>query len=219
LALSRVIKTFLSEVRIAGIMAKCVTCGERKGNRVCPAVNGGICSLCCGSKRQKEIRCVDSCDYLKKGGEYQLERDITRKISQDLHAESEDVFDRDDVALFVMSIEGFFVDRFYPDSEVNDTHILQSLNRLYAFLSGTLLALDPENRIEELILKKFDDANRKNRNLPDTLKARAILRIIKSIRSSSGGVLGNRNYLEMIYSQHTGKGKWVDLFGELESKE
>jgi len=198
-------------------MAKCVTCGERKGNRFCPAVSGDICSLCCGSKRQKEIRCVDSCDYLKKGSEYQLDREITRKINEDLHVESEDVFNRDDVAPFVMDIERFFVGRFYSNGDVNDTHILHSLNRLYAFLSGTLPALDPENSIEELIFKKFDEASRKNRHLQEALKTRAILRIIKSIRSSSGSVLGNRNYLEMIYSQHTGKGKWVGLFEKLES--
>lgn len=104
-------------------MAKCLTCGERKGNRFCPTVNGNICSLCCGSKRQKEIVCVPSCDFLNKGTEYQLDRDITRRITSDLHAESEDVFGRDDVAPFVISIERFFVDRFYPDREVNDTHI------------------------------------------------------------------------------------------------
>ncbi len=200
-------------------MAKCVTCGERKGSRLCPAINRDICSLCCGSKRQKEISCVPSCDFLKKGTEYQTEKDITRKINDDLHAESEDVFDRDDVASFVMSIEGFFVDRFYPNREVNDTHILQSMSRLYAFLSGTLPCLDPENSIEELIFEKFDEANRKNRHLSDALKARVVLRIIKTIRTSSGGVLGNRNYLEMIHSQHTGKGKWADLFTKLASED
>lgn len=184
---------------------------------MCPAVNGTICSPCCGSKRQKEIRCVDSCEYLKKGTEYQSEREITRKISEDLRAESEDIFNRDDVAPFVMEIERFFVDRFYPDGDVNDTQILHSLSRLYAFLSGTLTVLDPQNTIEELVFKKVDDTKKKNRNLPDALKTRAILRIIKSIRSSSGSVLGNRNYLEMIYSQHTGKGKWVVLFEKLES--
>ena len=200
-------------------MAKCLTCGERKGNRLCPVVNGNICSLCCGSKRQKEILCISSCSYLKKGTEYQTDRDITRKINEDLHAESEDVFDRDDVAPFVMSIEGFFIDRFYPDTEVNDTHLLQSMSRLYAFLSGTLPALEPQNGIEGLIFKEFAEASRKTRHLPDVLKTRAVLRIIRSIPTSSGGILGNRNYLEMIYSQHTGKGKWADLFAKLASED
>ncbi len=198
-------------------MAKCLTCGERKGNRFCSAINGNICSLCCGSKRQKEIVCAPPCDFLSKGTEYQLDRDITRKINSDLHAESEDVFSRDDVAPFVMSIERFFVDRFYPDMEVNDNHILQSMSRLYAFISGTLPALEPQNNTENLIFKEFAEVNRKSRHLPDALKARCVLRIIKSIRTSSGGVLGNRNYLEMVYGQHTGKGKWADLFAKLES--
>jgi len=156
---------------------------------------------------------------LKKGTAYQLDRDVEKKISSDLHAESEDVFNRDDIAPFAMAIEGYFVDRFYPNRDVNDNHILQSMNRLYAFLSGTLPTLEPINNIEELIYKEFREIDRKTRTLPDRLKARAVLRIIKSIRTSSGGVLGNRNYLEMIYSQHTGKGKWADLFTRLESSD
>lgn len=200
-------------------MAKCLTCGERKGNRFCPAVNGNICSFCCGSKRQKEIRCVPSCDYLKKGSEYQLGRDIARKISSDLHEESEDVFQMEEVIPFVMPLERFFVDQFYHDRGVNDNHIHESLKKIYAFQSGKLPVLGAENRVEELIFLKFREVDRRAHDLPENLKARAILRIIKSIRSSSGGVLGNHNYLEMIYSQHTGKGKWVDLFGKLESDE
>ncbi|MCJ7641336.1 MAG: hypothetical protein MUO29_05490 [Desulfobacterales bacterium] len=58
-------------------MAKCLTCGERKGNRLCPAVSGNICSSCCGTKGQKEIECLPSCDYLKKETDYQLcRRDV-----------------------------------------------------------------------------------------------------------------------------------------------
>ncbi len=70
-----------------------------------------------------------------------------------------------------------------------------------------------------MIFKAFTEADGKTRDLPAALKARAILRMIRSIRTSSGGVLGNRNYLEMIYSQHTGKGKWADLFTKLESND
>jgi hypothetical protein len=200
-------------------MAKCVTCGERKGNRFCQAVNSNICSLCCGSKRQKEIQCAPSCDYLKKGAEYQLDRDITRRVSSDLHAESEDMFQMKEVIPFVMSLERFFVDEFYRDRGVNDDHIHECLRKIYAFQTGKFPALEASNRVEELIFLKFREVDRKTRDLEESLKARAVLRIIRSIRSSSGGVLGNRNYLEMIYSQHTGKGKWVDLFRELERKE
>jgi len=200
-------------------MGKCLTCEERKGNRFCPAVNGNICSLCCGTKRQKDIECPPSCDYLIKGTEYQLDRDITRKINADLHTESEDVFQMEEVIPFVTSMERFFVDQFYHNREVNDDHIHESLKKIYAFQTGKLPVLGAENGIEKAIFEKFHEVDRKAKNLGESLKAAAILRIIKSIRSSSGGVLGNRNYIEMIYSQHTGKGKWSNLFEKLESNE
>jgi len=198
-------------------MAKCSSCGERKGNRFCPGLNANICSLCCGTKREKEIHCLESCQYLKSGKDYQLGRKIDKRISSDLHAETTDVFGTDEAAAFVMPLERFFIVQFYHDKEVSDLRIIESLRKIYAFQKGIIPALKGENRTEELILLKFREVNRKFSNLSDDLKARAILRIIKSIRSSSGGALGNRNYLEMIYSQHTGKGKWADLFQKLES--
>ena len=198
-------------------MAKCASCGERKGNRLCPGLNASICSLCCGTKREKEIHCLESCQYLKSGKDYQLGREIDRRINSDLHAETTDVFGTGEVTEFVMPLERFFIDQFYRDKEVTDLRIIEALTKIYAFQKGIVPALEGETRAEELILKKFSEMNRRFSNLSDDLKARAVLRIIKSIRSSSGGVLGSRNYLEMIYSQHTGKGKWADLFQKLES--
>jgi hypothetical protein len=198
-------------------MAKCGSCGERKGNRFCPGLNASVCSLCCGTKREKEILCLESCEYLKKGKDYQLDREIIKKISSDLHAESADVFDIDEVAAFVMPMERFLVDRFYRDKGVVDHHIYEAFVKIYAFQTKMIPELKGEDGAEELIFKKFDEVNMMVSNLSEELRKRAILRIIKSIRSSSGSVLGNRNYLEMIYSQHTGKGKWGDLFEKLES--
>ena len=198
-------------------MAKCASCGERKGNRFCPGLNVSICSLCCGTKREKEILCVGACEYLKKGRDYQLGREIDKKISSDLRAETADVFEMDEVAPFVMGLESFFVDQFYDDKGARDNDIYGALAKIYAFQKGMILGLEGESKSEESIFNKFNEVNRKFSNISAELKARAILRIIRSVRSSSNDVLGNRNYLEMIYSQLTGKGKWVDLFQKLES--
>ena len=127
-------------------MAKCATCGERKGNRFCQGLNAGICSLCCGSKREKEILCIEACEYLKKGKDYQLNREIDKKISSDLQAETADVFEMEEVADFVMLLERFFVDRFYPDEEAHDNRIYEALTRIYAFQKGILLGLEGENK-------------------------------------------------------------------------
>jgi hypothetical protein len=113
-------------------------------------------------------------------------------------------------------MERFFVDQFYLDKEVGDNHVYEALTKIYAFQKGIIRTLEGENKTEESIFRKFNEVNEGASSLSDGLKARAILRIIKSIRSSSGGILGSRNYLEMIYSQHTGKGKWAELFLKLE---
>jgi hypothetical protein len=198
-------------------MAKCANCGQRKGNRLCPGLKASVCSLCCGTKREKEIFCVDACEYLKKGKDYQLRREIDRKISSDLQAEKADVFEMDEVAAFVMALERFFIDQFYDDRETRDNPISEALTKIYAFQKGIIPGLEGENKFEEPIFKKFHEVNKRFSALSGELKGRAILRIIKSIRSSSGGALGSRNYLEMVYSQHTGRGKWADLFQKLES--
>ena len=199
-------------------MAKCASCGETKGERLCPGLKASLCSLCCGMKREKEILCPETCEYLKKGKDYQRNREIEKKISSDLQAETADVFEMDEVAAFAMALERFFIDQFYRDQEISDLRIVEALTKVYAFQKRMIPALVGENRAEELIVEKFREMNRKFSNLSDELKARTILRVIKSIRSSSGGVLGGRNYLEMIYSQHTGKGKWAELFQKLESE-
>jgi len=42
----------------------CPSCGRRTGRRPCPALGRQICTVCCGTKRLVEIRCVPTCSYL-----------------------------------------------------------------------------------------------------------------------------------------------------------
>lgn len=52
----------------------CVVCHRRRGKRWCPALNGYICSYCCGSKRGKEIRCPSNCSYWMRGEGYKTKK-------------------------------------------------------------------------------------------------------------------------------------------------
>lgn len=45
-------------------MAKCAHCGERKGKRQCPALDGKICAPCCGEHRLGRIACPPDCTWL-----------------------------------------------------------------------------------------------------------------------------------------------------------
>jgi len=44
-------------------MAKCDHCHQRKGKRVCPHLDGHICSTCCGENRGVKFDCPHSCPY------------------------------------------------------------------------------------------------------------------------------------------------------------
>lgn len=197
-------------------MAKCGICNKRKGKRFCSTINLHICSFCCGSKRKKEIKCFAQCEYLKKGSAYQMEREIANEINAHFNIASEDIFNSDDQRIFefVGSLEEFFVDQFYKDLKINDENIYVALVKVYAFQTEKNKSLDPCDKCEELIFKKFLILNQASTELSRGLKAKLILRILKSIRTSSGGILGNRNYLEMIYSQFHKDGKWSYVFGK-----
>lgn len=42
----------------------CRVCQKPNAKRKCPAINGYLCSLCCGNKRKREINCPLDCEYL-----------------------------------------------------------------------------------------------------------------------------------------------------------
>jgi hypothetical protein len=61
----------------------CPQCGARKARRSCPALGQQICPVCCGTKREVEIRCPSDCIYLASSREHpaaairrQKERDL-----------------------------------------------------------------------------------------------------------------------------------------------
>lgn len=57
-------------------MSACVHCHGRKGKRSCPALNGTICSACCGEYRLVEIQCPSDCRYLNAHETYQRRRTL-----------------------------------------------------------------------------------------------------------------------------------------------
>ncbi|MEW6618943.1 MAG: hypothetical protein AB1422_06290 [bacterium] len=58
----------------------CLSCGNTKAKRWCPALNNQICSLCCGKKRTIEINCPQNCPYLVKGEFYELQKTNQKEI-------------------------------------------------------------------------------------------------------------------------------------------
>jgi hypothetical protein len=43
----------------------CKLCGKRRARRRCPAVQGDICAICCGTEREVSLSCPLECDFLQ----------------------------------------------------------------------------------------------------------------------------------------------------------
>jgi hypothetical protein len=43
----------------------CKICGKRRARRACPAVQGDICTICCGTEREVSLSCPLECVYLQ----------------------------------------------------------------------------------------------------------------------------------------------------------
>jgi len=200
-------------------MTKCALCNQNKAKRFCAGISGTICSFCCGTKREKEIICFHSCEYLKQGKKYQNSRIVSKLVNENFNEKAEDIYQDDSnnelISKFTFPLETFFIEQFYNDSSISDNDIYTALEKLYLYRLGTIKELEPSNQCQKLIFAKFENLNEKTKLISGDLKNKAILRILKSIKNVSGGVFGNRNYMEVVYSNFNSDGKWSDMFDEL----
>lgn len=180
---------------------KCLSCQKTKGKRICPALNGLICSVCCGTKRQKGIKCPDNCQYLETGLQNQMKKEITKRMKEVFPSEEYDVFKNGRVAIELATpFETYLSERFYADSSVNDDDIYDFLSKVYMFLTKEIPDLRIEKPFEKEIFEKLNLIFGAS-DLSDELKSKTILRILLSISNISGGIFGNRNYLKFITNQ------------------
>jgi len=66
------------------VTASCKVCEKNRAKRPCPALEGAICSTCCGSQREVTIDCPLDCAYLRESREHErpvelLEADVPNR--------------------------------------------------------------------------------------------------------------------------------------------
>jgi hypothetical protein len=49
----------------------CKICGERRAKRACPAVEGDICPICCGTQREVSLSCPLTCTFLREAHKHE----------------------------------------------------------------------------------------------------------------------------------------------------
>lgn len=148
---------------------RCPLCDTRMARRDCPALGRDICPVCCGTKRQVEIRCPDSCVYLSTSRAHppatvrkQQEQDLA-VLTPGLAGLSEP---RQQLLLFSLTL----IDRFKGDSldAANDGDVVSAAGALASTYETAVRGVIyehradsvPAQRIAEAIRELFDQLGR-----------------------------------------------------------
>lgn len=80
----------------------CKICGKRRARRACPAVQGDICTICCGTEREVSLSCPLDCEYLQEAHQHEKPLPITEdQISYpDVQVTEEFIHEHDQLLLF-----------------------------------------------------------------------------------------------------------------------
>lgn len=177
-------------------MSKCTYCGTRKGKRACPALNGVICSQCCGQHRVARIACPPDCIYLNPNSEYQQKRAGNRfayerrELYQELFA-----LGGEKAARLFTFIEVATFSYFHDRRDGQDGEIIAALQSLRRSLSPLHLPEGPQPVFAEHLKKEYEAFVRQP-DAPDARLGTEVLdRALKFVSEFSGSGLQSQRFL------------------------
>lgn len=195
-------------------MAKCMLCNKKiKFSRKCPVLNEIICSTCCGSKKGSEIQCTSSCNYLVEGHIKENKKQIMQLVKESFNSEFEDIYQDKEILKLVAPFEIYIFENYYNHKDVTDEFISDCYTKMYYSLDGKD-SIYTFNEIEKDI---FDEFNRiaKETKMPIESQKLILIRMMKSVESMTGGMFGNRMYLELLRNNFDGTGVVAEVMGKI----
>jgi hypothetical protein len=179
-------------------MSSCAYCHSRKGKRVCPALGGLICSLCCGAHRMTRISCPSDCAYLDTGSDYQQKRlsEQFLPVRRDFYQELEVAGGQKAVALFNL-IEVITFSYFDGRRDGQDAEVIAALQALRRTLSPLHIPAAPMPVFAEHLRKEYETFKKQNpEQIADSLDAPAALdRIDRFVSTFSGNEFQSGRFL------------------------
>ena len=127
-------------------MAKCIYCQQKKGKRICKALNGDICTLCCGQHREKDIRCPSDCPFASIKQTYYIQKDedvFLKHITDFFHK----VYtkNREPGKNFLIFLDTKIYEQFFNKPNTTDNNVRSLLKALRARLSPVQLVIEYES--------------------------------------------------------------------------
>lgn len=194
-------------------MAKCILCNKKiKFSRKCPALNEVICSTCCGSRRESEIQCIDSCKYFI---EYQVKenkKNIMQLVKESFNNEFEDIYRDEKIVKFTAPFELFIYENYYSHIDITDEFISDCYTKIYYSIEGKG-SIYIFSEIEKDIFNQFCRIA-EDTKMPIESQKLILIRMMKSVDNMTGGMFVNRMYLELLRNNFTGTGIVADVMGK-----
>ena len=127
----------------------CALCAKRKPRRLCPAVAGEICTVCCATSREQTLDCPVDCEYLLQAHEHEKLAEPAASDIPNQDISVDETFLREHEWVFVALLNAIAsVARQHP--AVNDwdaREAMDGLIRTYRTLeAGLYYESKPENR-------------------------------------------------------------------------
>jgi hypothetical protein len=159
----------------------CKICQKRRARRFCPAVNGDICTICCGTEREVSLTCPLDCQYLEEA--HKREKPVAIPDGQisnpDVRVTEEFVRDHEELLLFSIYslLESSLRTPGANDADV--IAVLESLIQTHRTLdSGLVYETRPESTVALAIHRLF------TASLADYQKERSEREKLPALRNS-----------------------------------
>jgi hypothetical protein len=159
----------------------CKICGKRRARRACPAVQGDICPICCGTEREVSLSCPLECVYLQEAHRHEKPIPVTEKqlANSDVQVSEEFLREHEELMLFCIYS---LVEAATRTPGALDADILAalaaSIQTHRTLESGLVYETRPENAVAAGVQRSFAAS------LADYQKERAKRQPLSAVRNS-----------------------------------
>ena len=135
----------------------CKICGKRRARRACPAVQGDICAICCGTEREVSLSCPLECEWLQEAHRREKAVPSGNELSNpDIDVSEEFIRSHEELLLF--SIYSLFQAALRTPNAV-DADVIAALEALIqthrTLESGLVYETRADNRIAAAVQQSF----------------------------------------------------------------
>ncbi len=159
----------------------CKICGVRRAKRSCPAVQGEICTLCCGTEREVSLSCPLECEYLQEAHRHEKPLPVEEKqlANPDITVSEELIQEQEELLLFCIYALVQAAARTPGALDADAMAALDALIQTHRTLeSGLVYQSTPENMVALNVQRGF------SASLDDYQKLRAEREALSPVRNS-----------------------------------